>query len=254
MKSLIDALPPLATTESDSSDTDDSETDHYDNDNDNGNASDEIEIDASVTDETSTPLSAEADTEGHEADAHRPRSILVPNTGEDAPQRTRHHHHEPRRNAHGRRKRVSFGSVHVREYERIVGDHPETRVGVPLAIGWAFYVDELYGESPGGGVSLDSYEAYRAVRGSRRRLRLSSVTRKNLLLHVFGVPIGEVQEAERRNHETSPKPSGSASMKKIGKKLRRGGVSLLKGMVYAAQFGLSSGGGGVSSAAAKAVF
>lgn len=37
-----------------------------------------------------------------------------------------------------RRRRVSFGFVEVRKYERIAGDHPETNLGVPLGIGWAF--------------------------------------------------------------------------------------------------------------------
>ena len=37
---------------------------------------------------------------------------------------------------------VSFGPIFVREYERIVGDHPETQIGVPLGLGWGFYQRE----------------------------------------------------------------------------------------------------------------
>merc|ERR1711935_891349 len=38
---------------------------------------------------------------------------------------------------HARKERsVSFGPIHVRQYERIVGDHPETKVGISLSLGW----------------------------------------------------------------------------------------------------------------------
>ena len=72
--------------------------------------------------------------------------------------------------------RVQFGAIHVREYERVVGDHPDTRIGVPLSLGWAYYEKES--------VQIDKYEADRVRKGN---LRMSSITRKNLLHNVFGI-------------------------------------------------------------------
>lgn len=33
---------------------------------------------------------------------------------------------------------VSFGTVSVREFDRVPGDHPDCALGVPLSIGWAY--------------------------------------------------------------------------------------------------------------------
>lgn len=133
---------------------------------------------------------------------------------------------------------VSFGEVHVREYERIVGDHPDTRLGVPLSIGWAFY------ERPP--VSIEQYEGDRIHRGN---LRLSSITRKNLLHNVFGIPEEEIRNAEKeiqkvkKQRAQSSKQSLAAAqsetaIKGISKKIRRGSWKLLKGMAAAAQSGM----------------
>merc|ERR1739841_190423 len=91
-----------------------------------------------------------------------------------------------------KRRSVSFGPIHVRQYERIVGDHPETKVGVPLAIGWAYYEDERHPD----GISIDRYESDRIRRG---KVRMSSIARKNMMLHVFKFPEEEIKQAEKRS-------------------------------------------------------
>ena len=49
--------------------------------------------------------------------------------------------------------------------------------------------------------------------------------------------------------------TGITACKKVGKKIRRGGLSFLKGMTFAAQSGMMmSAGGGLSSAAEHASF
>jgi hypothetical protein len=85
-----------------------------------------------------------------------------------------------------RASNISFGSIQVREYERIVGDHPETRIGVPLGIGWAYFEHDA--------VSIDSYESTRVSRGI---IRMSSITRKNILHQVFGIPEEDLRGAEK---------------------------------------------------------
>ncbi len=84
-------------------------------------------------------------------------------------------------------KSVSFGRVEIREFNRIVGDHPDTRVGPPLSLGWEF--DQ---QSP---MPLDEYESQRSPK--KQNLRMSSITRKNLLHNVFGIPEEEIRAAEK---------------------------------------------------------
>merc|ERR1712125_245778 len=147
------------------------------------------------------------------------------------------------------RRRVSFGSIYVRQYERIVGDNPSTTVGVPVSIGWAYYEDEEQYINP---VSLDRYEMNRRInnlkRGrNRKQLRMTSITRENMLLNVFGVPKKELIEAEKeikkirkQRNRSNNQPmilkqiTETNKYKKFGRKLRDRGLSFLKSMSYAA--------------------
>lgn len=151
-----------------------------------------------------------------------------------------------------KKRSVSFGPIHVRQHERIVGDHPETRVGVPLGIGWAYNDDDV--------VSIDRYESDRdRIRRGRGSFRLTSITRKNMLLNVYGIPKEEILQAEadtdrlrwRRQQAARNKSAATkteTACKKMGKRIRKVGVSFLKGMSYAAQIGVPGGGGGLPSA------
>jgi len=141
------------------------------------------------------------------------------------------------------RRSVSFGPIHVRQYERIVGDHPETKVGVPLAIGWAYYEDEDHPD----GISIERYEADRIRRG---KVRMSSITRKNMMLHVFKFPEEEIKQAEKRSiklrkQREKAKGGDQTALKKVGKMIRKGGWSVLKGMSSVGQLS-STGGLGVT--------
>eukprot|EP00545_Synedropsis_sp_CCMP1620_P012454 CAMPEP_0119012442 /NCGR_PEP_ID=MMETSP1176-20130426/6731_1 /TAXON_ID=265551 /ORGANISM="Synedropsis recta cf, Strain CCMP1620" /LENGTH=168 /DNA_ID=CAMNT_0006965401 /DNA_START=41 /DNA_END=547 /DNA_ORIENTATION=+ len=82
--------------------------------------------------------------------------------------------------------KVGFSSIEIREYERVVGDHPDTKVGPPMSLGWAFVeLDPL---------SIDDYEATHKKKGTRR---MSSITRKNILKNVFEIPEEEIRNAEK---------------------------------------------------------
>lgn len=144
---------------------------------------------------------------------------------------------------------VTFGPVHVREYERIVGDHPDTKIGVPLSIGWAYYDRD----TP---VTIEKYEADRIRKGN---LRMSSITRKNLLHNVFGIPEEELRAAEKEVQkikklrvqsakQTNASAKAESVVKGIGRKLRKGSMSFLKVMSAASQSGMMlSAGSGMSS-------
>jgi hypothetical protein len=84
------------------------------------------------------------------------------------------------------RRRVQFSVVQVREFDRIIGDHPDVRVGPPLSIGWNFEEREP--------MPLDDYELSHIRKGT---YRLSSITRKNLLLNVVGISEEEIRNAEK---------------------------------------------------------
>jgi hypothetical protein len=83
-------------------------------------------------------------------------------------------------------KSVSFGFVEVREYNRIVGDHPEVRFGPPLGLGWEFHEHDRE--------TIDKYES---VHPRRKLQKMSSITRRNLLQNVFGATDEEIQASEK---------------------------------------------------------
>lgn len=63
---------------------------------------------------------------------------------------------EPKR--HYNCRRVSFGSVSTREFERIIGDNPCCRSGPPLGIGWQYNECE--------DITIDSHQLKRVKRQS----------------------------------------------------------------------------------------
>ena len=88
-----------------------------------------------------------------------------------------------------RKTRLIWGSVQIREYNRIVGDNPGVSVGPPLTLDWDYYEHEPIG--------LTDYEETRQKRKNFWRLRLSSVTRRNMLKNVFGISDEEIAAAEK---------------------------------------------------------
>mmetsp|Transcript_131318 Transcript_131318/g.185291 ORF Transcript_131318/g.185291 Transcript_131318/m.185291 type:complete len:194 (+) Transcript_131318:42-623(+) len=136
--------------------------------------------------------------------------------------------------------RVSFGDIRVREYERVVGDHPDTRIGVPISIGWAYLERDA--------VSLEKYEADRVSKGN---LRLSSITRKNILHNVFGVPEEELRAAEkevqkikksreRTNNQSDVGAKSQSAMKGFRRRVKKvlNAEAFIKGISAAASSGM----------------
>jgi hypothetical protein len=84
-------------------------------------------------------------------------------------------------------RRVQFGFIEIREYERIVGDHPDVKVGPPMGIGWQYYQNDKQ--------SIETYESTRVPK--KYVLRMSSITRKNMLRNIFNIPEYEIRSAEK---------------------------------------------------------
>jgi hypothetical protein len=89
-------------------------------------------------------------------------------------------------------KKVTFHLVHVREYGRTVGDHPEVKVGPPIALSWQYVT-----KSP---VLVEAYQIERELNGrggarGNQVNRLTSIARKNLLLE-YGYTEIDFRKAE----------------------------------------------------------
>lgn len=105
--------------------------------------------------------------------------------------------------------KVSFGTIRARSYNRMVGDHPDVVVGPPLTFSWEYIdQDEMH---------IDEYENSRAPK--KRILRLSSVTRKNLLLNVFEIPEEDIVGAEKEIQKIRKQRESTNKQSKAGAKV-----------------------------------
>mmetsp|Transcript_5510 Transcript_5510/g.7240 ORF Transcript_5510/g.7240 Transcript_5510/m.7240 type:complete len:185 (+) Transcript_5510:148-702(+) len=114
--------------------------------------------------------------------------------------------------------KLTWGSVQIREYNRMVGDHPGTFIGPPITFGWEYREKEP--------IDLSEYEETRVER--KTYLRLSSITRKNMLKNIFGIDEKEIAASEkeiqriRKQRESTLKQGKlSKSMEGAARKIRR---------------------------------
>jgi hypothetical protein len=71
------------------------------------------------------------------------------------------------------KKRVSFDYIHVREYERILGDHPDTKMGPPLSLGWKYMEQSR--------MDIGQYERQRYIQRKSQLERLQQHLKKSSL-------------------------------------------------------------------------
>lgn len=93
------------------------------------------------------------------------------------------------------RRQVSFKSIQVREYERVLGDHPNAREGPPIAIGWAFVEHDA--------LDLGQYEED-CKRKKKGRLVpvVPAATRRRLLRDIYNYTEKELCRAEHEVFRT----------------------------------------------------
>jgi len=113
-----------------------------------------------------------------------------------------------------KRSRVTFGEIKIREFNRVVGDHPETKVGPPLSLSWE------HRDLPGR--PLDDYELARPLR--KRSLRLNSVARRNILVGDFQVDEEDIamaeREAQRIQQQREESANGGRAANRIERKMK----------------------------------
>jgi hypothetical protein len=122
-------------------------------------------------------------------------------------------------------KAVTFGMIEIREYNRIVGDHPDVKVGPPISIGWDFFARDA--------VPIDEYEAKRPPK--RVILRLTSITRKNILRNVFEIPEKEILSAEKEIQRIQKQRERSVKQSKVGAQVEDAIKSRTRGLRYFAK-------------------
>jgi hypothetical protein len=83
------------------------------------------------------------------------------------------------------KRSVSFKTIEVREYERVLGDHPNTTHGPPMSIGWAFVEHDA--------IDVDDYEATRKTNGITVLL---AHTRRRILRDDYDYSDKELRKAE----------------------------------------------------------
>lgn len=93
-----------------------------------------------------------------------------------------------------RKPKVSFSTVEVRHYERILGDNPGVSSGPPLSIGWNYYDDRTIQ------LSVDDYEYYQRPCHDESDMVLSRYERETIL-EALGYSEKEVAKAIRQNYK-----------------------------------------------------
>lgn len=82
---------------------------------------------------------------------------------------------------------LSFSTITVRSYPMIVGNHPNTKYGPPISIGWEYHeYDSL---------SLNEYEAYRGEKGRKLKDLYLNSGRRRRILQRAGFSLAEMSVA-----------------------------------------------------------
>ncbi len=92
------------------------------------------------------------------------------------------------------RTKVSFSTVEVRQYERILGDNPGVSCGPPISIGWTHFKDRT------ANLSVDDYEYYRRSYRDDCDMILSREEREEMLLDL-GFDHKQIAKSVRINYK-----------------------------------------------------
>mmetsp|Transcript_17120 Transcript_17120/g.25934 ORF Transcript_17120/g.25934 Transcript_17120/m.25934 type:complete len:311 (+) Transcript_17120:213-1145(+) len=94
-----------------------------------------------------------------------------------------------------RTKSLRFGSVHFRNFDQMLGDHPSTSYGPPISLDWHY--------EDGKSERLDSYEESRGSRRPMKQLMLNYYQRKNILMWQYGYSETELKKATKQSEKAA---------------------------------------------------
>jgi len=87
------------------------------------------------------------------------------------------------------KKRISFGTIQIREHAQTIGDNPSCTYGTPVQLDW----DHQDLES----LKLDDYELYRPRQRSKEEFHLNHFQRSNLL-KLNGYSVNEIKDSKKK--------------------------------------------------------
>jgi len=82
---------------------------------------------------------------------------------------------------------VKFDKVHMREYERTLGDNPAVSAGPPVSLGWHY--------APEQELDVEQYESYRPPRRSKQEFAMPAKIREEMLVSEWGCTLPELRIA-----------------------------------------------------------
>jgi len=113
---------------------------------------------------------------------------------------------------------VQFKNVSVREYNRIVGDHPDCKFGPPMALGWGHVELEP--------IDIDEYETIKPSTRRKGSMKLMSFARRRILHEEFCIPEKDLFNPHREENmfeETKTAKKKKGIMRSIRKRLSKVG-------------------------------
>lgn len=87
------------------------------------------------------------------------------------------------------RHAVSFGVIHIREYERTVGDNPACSSGPPISLGWGYIPTRMY--------KLEEYESAKPIKRTKRQFYLPASKRHDILVQEWRFTLDDIRKARR---------------------------------------------------------
>mmetsp|Transcript_4798 Transcript_4798/g.9811 ORF Transcript_4798/g.9811 Transcript_4798/m.9811 type:complete len:397 (-) Transcript_4798:529-1719(-) len=90
------------------------------------------------------------------------------------------------------KKRISFGTIKIREHGQTIGDNPSCSYGVPITLDWDHQdMDEL---------KVEDYEAYRPESRNKKEFYMNHFQRSNLL-KLNGHSVSEINESKKQTRK-----------------------------------------------------
>ena len=86
---------------------------------------------------------------------------------------------------------VSFQSVNIREYDRIIGDNPSCKYGIPISLDWSHSGERSH--------TLNDYEKFKGMQRSKSMMRMNARTRESIVKMKLGYSDEEIAVVLKEN-------------------------------------------------------